>query len=150
MKTYWVNASMYKRKEEARVIAYGMCKDYAVFATYRKNFLEELHITSRALVLDFTRYIESALRTYHELTYAVPCTESKYTQSIRGLKVLEGGDYLLLMREYCRLITQILCILCRRGLINPPNTGSTVETSNKCGVLGGDDWLTSYALNAGD
>lgn len=140
---------MHRKKEEARVLVYGLCRDHAVFATYRREFLEELHITSRSLILDFTKYLQEVMKTFHELSYVVSCTENKYTQRIRGLRVLEGGKYLLLLLEYCRLVSQVLCVLCRRELISPPNIEFIVETSVRCGALGDETWLT-FVLGAED
>ncbi|MGC8982540.1 MAG: hypothetical protein ACP5KA_02125 [Desulfurococcaceae archaeon] len=120
------------RKDESRVLVYGFCGDYAAFATYRADFLEELHIARKAEVLDLARYLREKLKTFDELSYAVSCTSSKYTRFISGLSLLEGSDYLLAALRLCELIKLVLCMLCKRGLISPLSVEQSIEISNKC------------------
>lgn len=131
---------MGKRKEEARVLAYGSCDTHVVFATYRKSFLEELVALSVEDIVDYTKDVEKYLRTYHEVTYIVNCTGSKYSSELKAFKVLEGGDYLTSRLEYCGLVLQLLYLLCRRGLLNPPLIDLSVEFVDKHVLLGDACW----------
>lgn len=119
-------------KEESRVLVYSLGKYYCVFATYRRDFIEELLIT-RYPLLDLNRYLQKTLRTYNEVTYVIPCNDGKYAVTLLSrFRVIEGGDELLLKNKYCSLINMVLCMLDKRGLMNPVNIGLTIEISEKC------------------
>ena len=139
MKLPWVSW-LERRKEEARVLAYGSCSTHIVFATYRRSFLEELEALSVKDIVDYTKDVEKHLRTYHEVTYVINCTGSKYAGELWGFRVLEGGDYLTLRLEYCGLVLQVLYLLCRRGLLNPPLIDLSVELAEKRVFLGDVCW----------
>lgn len=118
-------------KEEARILVFGLNEHYGVFATFRKDFLEEFNII-HLRGLNLTRHLESVLSTYNEISYMIGCTESKYDPVVQGFKVLEGWTELVQRHKYCQLIKLVLCILNRRGLINPPHIELLVERSDKC------------------
>lgn len=137
------------RKEEARVLAYGLCREYVVLATYRRDFLEEFVVLETQHIFDLTEYARRTLKTFHEITYILPCTESKYSHSIRGFRVIEGSDLLNFTAKYCCLILSVLSVLCGRGLFNPPDVDLVVNVSGKCCVAGDGTWL-GYVPDAGD
>ena len=117
-------------KGEARILVYGVVDYYGVFATYRKNFIEELLVLRLQQGLDISYILRKQLTTYNEITYILPCNENKYSNSILGFRIIEGGEELLVREQYCNLIKQLICILnTRTGLI--PSLG-TISTSNKC------------------
>ncbi|MEM2025586.1 MAG: hypothetical protein QXW94_04775 [Desulfurococcaceae archaeon] len=118
-------------KEESRILAYGLSDYYGAFATYRKDFLEEFNVV-QVPATNLSRYLRSKLNTYSEISYVIPCTENKYNSSVQGFKVFEGWVELAQRRKYCQLINLILCILNRRGLINPLGIELLVEQSEKC------------------
>lgn len=132
---------MSKRKREVRILAYGLCRQYVAYATYRKDFLEEFSVVALGQVYDLTEHARRVLKTFQEVSYILPCTESKYSHRLRGFKVVEGGDYLYFLFKYCDLIYKILCTICRRGLLNPPSVDLVVDTSDKCHMIGGGTWL---------
>ena len=97
-------------KRESRVLAYGLSGNYVVVATYRSNFLEEIFVSHQP-VYDLEVYIRDKIRTYSEVTYVVPCTESKYPARFKSFKVIEGSDSLLYAEMYCRVVNLVLCLL---------------------------------------
>lgn len=125
-------------KEEARVLVYGIGHYYGVFATYRKDFIEELAVIEATINYDYDRYLQKHMRTYNEITYVISCNGSKYDNRLPSFRVFEGGDELTLKNRYCGLINTFLCMLERRGLINPPDVELVIETSSKC-LLGDSD-----------
>ncbi|MEM4904336.1 MAG: hypothetical protein QXL28_05125, partial [Desulfurococcaceae archaeon] len=105
-------------KEESRILVYGMGNYYGVFATYRKDFIEEF-VVLRLLSYDVNQYLQKNMRTYSEITYMVSCTENKYAMRLFPFKVLEGGDELTVKHKYCSLVNSVLCMLEKRMLITP-------------------------------
>ncbi|MEM0001415.1 MAG: hypothetical protein QW211_00795 [Desulfurococcaceae archaeon] len=119
-------------KEESRILAYALGNYYGVFATYRRNFIEEFLIL-RLPVLNEYRFLEKNLRTFNEITYVLPCNSSGYVPSLfPGFKVINGGDRLVYGGIYCKIIKTVLCMLDKRGLINQPSTEHVIELGEKC------------------
>lgn len=119
-----------KTKKESRVLVYGLSRNHIVIATYRWDFLEELFI-SKHPTLDLEVFIRDKLSTYSEVTYVLPCTESKYRARFKSFKILEGGDILIYVEKYCKLINAIICLLETGGLISPA-TGILIGAPDKC------------------
>lgn len=130
-------------KEETRVLVYSIGYYYGVFATYRKDFIEELTVIGAMNNYDFDRYLQRRMRTYSEITYVISCNGSKYDNRLPSFRVFEGGDELALKSRYCSLINMFLCMLERRGLINPPDVELIIETSSKCLLGDGGDQILS-------
>ncbi|MEM4717565.1 MAG: hypothetical protein QXE81_02250 [Desulfurococcaceae archaeon] len=125
------------RKEEARVLVFDIGIYYSVFATYRKEFIEELYIMRNPLVrVDLV--LKNNLKTIEEVSYVLSCS-SKYTvlSTIPGFKVVEGGEELVLREKYCRLISLLICMLDRRGYMPASLVEDIYEVGSKC-VLGGE------------
>lgn len=118
-------------KEESRILIYGIGSYYGVFATYRREFIEEL-VVLRLLNYDVNRHLQRNMRTYNEITYMVSCGESKYVTHLLPFKVLEGGDELIVKHKYCNLVNAVLCMLEKRKLITPSDVELVMETSDKC------------------
>ncbi|MEM0004063.1 MAG: hypothetical protein QXE10_05215 [Desulfurococcaceae archaeon] len=120
------------KKEESRVLVYAVGHSYGVFATYRRNFIEELLIV-KLPVLNEYKFLEENLRTFNEVTYVLPCCDFEYSPSaLSGFKVFNGGDRLMHALTYCKMLKTVLCMLDRRGLINPPDVERIIELSDKC------------------
>jgi hypothetical protein len=106
-------------KGESRVLVYAIGHYYAVFATYRREFLEELLIIT-VPVFNLKRVLEAKMKTIMEVSYVQPCIGSKYDSCILpGFKVFEGGDEHLVRLSRCKLVETILKMLDKRGLIKP-------------------------------
>lgn len=118
-------------KEESRVLVYGVGNYYGIFATYRRDFVEEF-VVLKLLSFDINRNLQKYMRTYNEITYMVSCTGNKYTTHSLPFRVLEGGEELAVKYKYCNLVNTVLCMLEKRGLINPPSIELVVEISDKC------------------
>lgn len=118
-------------KEESRILVYGVGDYYGVFATYRREFIEEF-IVLRLPSYDVNQYLQRNMRTYSEITYMVSCTENKYVTHLLPFRVLEGGDELTIRYKYCSLVSAVLCVLEKRRLITPSDVELIVETSDKC------------------
>lgn len=118
-------------KEESRILIYSVGNHYGVFATYRKEFIEEF-VVFRLLSYDVNQYLQRNMRTYSEITYMVSCSENKYITHLLPFKVIEGGDELIIKYKYCNLVNTVLCMLEKRKLITPSDVELIVETSDKC------------------
>lgn len=118
-------------KEESRILIYSVGYYYGVFATYRREFIEEFVIL-RLLGYDVNQHLQKNMRTYSEITYMVSCNENKYVTHLLPFKVLEGGDELVVKHKYCSLVNTVLCMLEKRKLITPPDVELIVETSDRC------------------
>lgn len=120
------------RKRETRLLVYALGKYYGVFATYRRDFLEELTVTRvlNVLNLDIDKYLEKNMRTYDEITYTIPCNENKYSTRLNRFKVLEGGEEIVARQKYCKLVSTLLCMLESRGLISSLSMELIVELSD--------------------
>jgi hypothetical protein len=121
-------------KRESRVLAYGLLGDYVVLATYRANFLEELNITRQAPI-DLEVYLRDKIRTYSEVTYTVPCTESKYSARFKSFRVVEGGDSLLYASEYCKIVLLVLCLL-EASSLRLSTSGFLISDLERCLIKG--------------
>lgn len=123
-------------KEESRILVYALGTYYGVFATYRRGFMEEFLILKQP-VLNGYKFLEKSLRTFSEITYIISCNSTSHAPGLfPGFKTINGGDELIYSNMYCRALKTILCMLDRRGLINPPNIEHIIELSEKCLLLG--------------
>jgi len=106
-------------------------KYYGVFATYRREFIEELVVLKLVNGMHSQR-LQRFMRTFSEIAYAVPCRGSKYEVFLPFFKVFEGGDELISKSKYCNLVNTVLCMVEKRGLINPPELEFIPDLSEKC------------------
>lgn len=115
-------------KLEARILTYVIGEYYAVFATYRRLFLEELFIVE-SRVYNLSRVLIEKMKTINEVTYVLPCKTSKYYAlfSLPGFKVVEGSDEILLKNTHCRLVELLSRLLDKRGLIMPSDIELIVD-----------------------
>lgn len=124
------------RKEEARILVFEIGIYYSVFATYRKEFMEELYIV-RNPIMRIDELLKNNLRTIEEVSYILPCS-GKYSEALAvpGFRVIEGGEKLVIRENYCRLINLLTCMLDKRGYMLTPLAEDIFEVDDKC-ILGG-------------
>lgn len=122
------------RKQESRVLVYRMGQYYSVFATFRKEFIEELYITQNPILLLYLpRILSKNMRTLEEITMILPCNQ-KYSPLVfhLPLRVVEGGEELVLKLKYCSLIDSLVCMLEKRAYIRLDSNSLLYQISDKC------------------